>query len=58
MEDQEPVYLILMGNSKKCDDDYIKKIFDLKGSMTNREVSKGLEKNTSVLKDRNLLHLK
>jgi Phosphatidylinositol-4-phosphate 5-Kinase len=58
MEDQEPVYLILMGNSKKCDNDYIKKIYDLKGSMSKREVFSGLEKNTSVLKDKNLLHLK
>lgn len=58
MEDQDPVYLILMGNSKKCDNDFIKKIYDLKGSMSKREVFKGLEKNTAVLKDKNLLHLK
>lgn len=42
MEDQEPVYLILMGNSKKCDNDFIKKIYDLKGSISKREVFKGL----------------
>ena len=42
-----------MGNSKKCEDKYIKKVYDLKGSMVNREV-KGEDdffKNTAVLKD-------
>jgi hypothetical protein len=59
MEDQDPVYLILMGNSKKCDDDFIKKVYDLKGSMSKRKVFKEKEKkNTAVLKDKNLLHLK
>ena len=48
-----------MGNSKKCDDDFIKKVYDLKGSMSKRKVFKEKEKkNTAVLKDKNLLHLK
>ena len=60
MEDNDTVYLILMGNSKKCQKQYIKKIYDLKGSLVKRIV-KGDEstfKNTAVLKDRNLQHLK
>jgi hypothetical protein len=47
-----------MGNTKKCQDAYIKKIFDLKGSLTKREVKENKIKNTSVLKDKNLLKLK
>ena len=60
MDDQDPVYLILMGNSKKCDDDYIKKCYDLKGSMVNRFVKGDEEKmkGTAVLKDQNLLNLR
>jgi hypothetical protein len=60
MDDQNPVYLILMGNSKKCEDSHIKKCYDLKGSMVNRHV-KGEDENTpgtSVLKDKNLLDLR
>jgi hypothetical protein len=60
MEDNETVYLIMMGNTKKCHKNYIKKIYDLKGSLVKRIV-KGDEqsfKNTAVLKDRNLQHLK
>lgn len=56
MEDNETVYLILMGNTKKCENKYIKKIYDLKGSLVKRIV-KGDEagfKNTAVLKDKNL----
>jgi hypothetical protein len=37
MEDLDPVYLILMGNTKRIGDDYIKKIYDLKGSLSGRE---------------------
>jgi hypothetical protein len=38
MEDLDPVYLILMGNTKQIDNEYIKKIYDLKGSLSGREV--------------------
>ena len=60
MDEQDPVYLILMGNSKKCSNSNIKKIYDLKGSLVKRSVD-GDErtfKNTAVLKDKNLLRLK
>jgi len=58
MEDVEPVHLILMGNSKKTrSDKKIEHIFDLKGSFVNRETKgKGI-KNTTVLKDINLINL-
>jgi len=42
-----------MGNSKKCEDKYIKKVYDLKGSLVKRYV-KGNEEEfagTDVLKD-------
>ena len=60
MDDKDPVYLILMGNSKKCENKHIKKVFDLKGSMVKREEKdkQRLRKNTAVLKDKNLLNLK
>lgn len=60
MDDQTPVYLILMGNSKQCKDKHIKRIFDLKGSMVKREVDGDMDafKNTEVLKDKNFLKLK
>jgi hypothetical protein len=38
MEDLDPVYLILMGNTKKIPDEYVRKIYDLKGSIVLREV--------------------
>ena len=49
-----------MGNSKKCSNSYIKKIYDLKGSLVKRNVDgdESKFKNTSVLKDKNLLRLK
>jgi hypothetical protein len=50
-----------MGNSKKCEDEYVKKIFDLKGSMVKREVKEEEGKpfkNTAVLKDKNFIQLK
>lgn len=51
-----------MGNSKKIDDSYVQKIYDLKGSLVKRNVDaeNGKEfdfKNTSVLKDINILNL-
>lgn len=58
MDETDPVYLILMGNSKKCENNHIKSIFDLKGSMVKREVPGDKHENTSVLKDKNFLKLK
>jgi len=68
-EMQDPVYLILMGNTKRIDNKYIRKIYDLKGSMVKREVKEkkvpaGIKnrpfestfKNTECLKDINLLN--
>ena len=49
----DPVYLIIMGNTKQIPNKYIKKIYDLKGSMVKRIV-KGDEntfKHTACLKD-------
>jgi hypothetical protein len=58
MEDIEPVNLILMGNTKQSNDKNIEAIFDLKGSMVNREVRNAEKlKNTATLKDKNLLAL-
>jgi len=57
MDEMDPVYLILMGNTKQIDDKYIKKVYDLKGSMVKRIV-KGEEKefkHTACLKDQNIL---
>ena len=59
MELQDPQFLILMGNTKQIDDNYIKKMYDLKGSLEKRVV-KGEEKdfkNTACLKDINILSL-
>lgn len=62
IDDQDPVYLILMGFTRKCQDDcYIRGVFDLKGSMVNREVKskKNLPfKNTATLKDKNFIKYK
>lgn len=38
IEDLDPVYFILMGNTKLVDNDLVRKIYDLKGSMINREI--------------------
>jgi len=65
MEMQDPVFLILMGNTKKIDNKYIRKVYDLKGSMIKREVKakekptifEGNFKNTDCLKDLNLKNL-
>ena len=59
LEGQDPVYLILMGNTKKIPDHCVRRIYDLKGSLVQREV-KGKEssfKNTACLKDINILNL-
>lgn len=60
MDEQDPVYLILMDNTRKCDDVYVKRIFDLKGSIIKREVKGDINeiKNTNALKDVNFLNLK
>lgn len=60
MDEMAPVYLLLMGNTKRIDNSYVKKIYDLKGSLDKRVV-KGNEasfKNTECLKDINILNLK
>lgn len=60
MDGCEPVHLIMMGNTKKCESKNIKKIYDLKGSMVNREElgEESTFKNTKTLKDKNFLRLK
>ena len=50
MDEQDPVYLILMDNTRKCDDKYIKRVFDLKGSTVDRK-TKGIAKTSTTLKD-------
>jgi len=58
MEDIEAVHLVLMGNTKQSNDSNIEHVFDLKGSMVNREVRNAHKlKNTTTLKDKNLLGL-
>lgn len=57
MEEIEGVSLVLMGNTKKSDDKLIEHVFDLKGSIINREVKGKNLKNTATLKDVNLLNL-
>lgn len=50
MEGLDPVYLILMGNTKRIHNDFIKKIYDLKGSLSGREVlCPGCDKKTKCL---------
>ena len=34
----QPVYLMLMGNTKMTESCYVKKVYDLKGSILKREV--------------------
>jgi len=63
MQDMEPINVILMANTKRTYDDSttLLYIFDLKGSLVNRETKakKGRElSNKSCLKDWNLLKLK
>jgi 1-phosphatidylinositol-4-phosphate 5-kinase len=59
MEDQHPVQLIVMGNSKSQATN-IQGVFDLKGSLVNRfcKVPKEGFKATQTLKDKNLLTAK
>ena len=57
MEGQDAVYLILMAFTKKCEDKHVKRVFDLKGSMINREEKGGPHKNTKTLKDVNFLNM-
>jgi len=58
MEDQEPVQLLVMGNSMS-NAKGIQGIFDLKGSMINRFCKEppGGYKPTRTLKDKNLLKM-
>ena len=60
MEDIVPVPLLLMANTIRCDDSkYLLNVFDLKGSMVNRDVEWTAKlKNTSTLKDKNLQRVK
>jgi hypothetical protein len=58
MDDQDPVFLILMGSSVKANNDYIKYKFDLKGSLIKREVFGSNLKSSTILKDKNLLKMK
>jgi len=63
MGDIVPIHLILMGNTKKTfdNDKMLKFVFDLKGSLVNREVKykkKTVIKNTTTLKDINLKKMK
>lgn len=62
IDQQAPVYLILMGNTAQCQDSRVLHKFDLKGSIVKRLVHlpKGASKhsNSAVLKDQNLLELK
>jgi hypothetical protein len=56
-EELKPVSLILMGNTKMSNDKLIEHVFDLKGSSINREVKDDNIKNTTTLKDTNLLKI-
>lgn len=47
-----------MGSSAKSNNDYIKYKFDLKGSLVKRETFGPEFKNTTILKDKNLLNIK
>lgn len=65
MDEQDPVYLILMGSSAmvtnvegKISQNYVKAKFDLKGSMVKRLTKGDNLKNTEMLKDKNLLRMK
>lgn len=58
MEEVEPVHLALMRNTKDAKEYSIINIFDLKGSVINREVFGKNLKNTATLKDVNLKNKK
>ena len=62
MKDMVPIHVVLMGNAKKTFDDKmsLKHVFDLKGSLVNRETKKKRGesfKPTTCLKDLNLLSM-
>jgi len=60
MEGMDPVYLLLMGNTKRIDNDYVVKIYDLKGSTSNNrneKVNEDFCKNTHCLKDHNIMNI-
>jgi 1-phosphatidylinositol-4-phosphate 5-kinase len=58
MEDLVPVNIILMGNTIQYSEvSNIENVFDLKGSLINREVREANLKNTSTLKDLNFLKI-
>jgi len=60
MEGMDPVYLLLMGNTKKIHNDYVVKIYDLKGSTSknrNEKVNEDFCKNTYCLKDHNIMNI-
>jgi len=58
MGEADPVYLMMQGNCKKCEDKNIKRVFDLKGSLVKRHVPGDDHKHTAVLKDKNFLEMK
>jgi len=59
MGDQNPEYLILMGNTKECPDSHVKYMYDLKGSRVKRVVKNAEKmKNTFALKDDNVVEMK
>lgn len=58
MGEADPVYLMMQGNCKKCEDKHIKRVFDLKGSIVKRHVPGDDHKHTAVLKDVNFLEMK
>jgi len=60
MEGMDPVYLLLMGNTKMIDNDYVVKIYDLKVSTSNNrneKVNEDFCKNTHCLKDHNIMNI-
>ena len=60
MGDALPVFLIMLGNCKKCENDYVKRVFDLKGSEVKRREPGEINsfKNTATLKDMNFEDMK
>lgn len=56
MEDITPVHILLMSNAAQAGK-LVEKVFDLKGSIINREVKESDIKDTATLKDVNLQKL-
>lgn len=57
MKNYQPVYLMMMGNTLKFKNkDFIRRIYDLKGSRVARNVDTRVYKNTMTLKDINFLN--